>query len=182
MRRWFSRLAGGIILALAIVAVLAWLTVRASLPPLDGELAVSGLAASATIERDAEGIPTISASSRKDLAFATGFAHGQDRFFQMDLIRRRSAGELSELVGDVTTGIDKRNRFHRFRSRARAVLQNLPASEFAFLEAYADGVNAGFASLTAKPFEYYLLRVDPQAWTPEDSLLVVYTMFMQLND
>lgn len=182
MRRWFLRLAGGIILAAAIVAVLAWLTIRASLPPLDGGLSVIGLAASATIERDAEGIPTITTSSRKDLAFATGFAHGQDRFFQMDLIRRRSAGELSELFGDLAIEIDKRNRFHRFRSRARAVLQNLPAPEYAFLEAYAHGVNAGFASLTAKPFEYYLLRVDPQAWTPEDSLLVVYTMFTQLND
>jgi penicillin amidase len=182
MRRWALRLAGGIILATAIVVVLAWLTVRASLPVLDGELTVTGLAAGATIERDAEGIPTITASSREDLAFATGFVHGQDRFFQMDLIRRRSAGELSELFGHLAIDSDKRNRFHRFRSRAEAVLQNLPASELAFLEDYTNGVNAGLESLAAKPFEYYLLRLDPQRWTVEDSLLVVYTMFTRLND
>ncbi|MDH3349928.1 MAG: penicillin acylase family protein [Gammaproteobacteria bacterium] len=182
MRRWLLRLAGGMILAVAIVVVLAWFTIRASLPLLDGDLRVLGLTASATIERDVEGIPTITAGSREDLAFATGFAHGQDRFFQMDLIRRRSAGELSELFGGLALEMDKRNRFHRFRSRAGAVLQNLPASELAFLETYADGVNAGIASLHAKPFEYYLLRVDPKPWTPADSLLVVYTMFTQLND
>jgi penicillin amidase len=172
----------GIFLATVIVGVLAWLTVRASLPVLDGDLKVTGLAASATIARDAEGIPTITASNRDDVAFATGFAHGQDRYFQMDLIRRRSAGELSALFGAVAVDIDKRNRFHRFRSRANAVLRDLPASELAFLGHYVSGVNAGLASLAAKPFEYYLLRADPEAWTPEDSLLVVYTMFTQLND
>jgi len=182
MKRWILRLVGGTALAVAIVFVLAWLTLRASLPHLDGEIVVEGLAADVTIERDAEGIPTITAGTRADLAFATGYAHGQDRFFQMDLIRRRSAGELSELFGDVAVDSDKRNRFHRFRSRAMVGLASLSASELAQLERYAAGVNAGLSSLSAKPFEYFLLQADPMPWLPEDSVLVVYTMFMMLND
>ncbi len=182
MRRWFVRLAGGLVVAAAVVAGLAWLTLRGSLPDLDGQVAVDGLSAGATIERDSDGIPTITANTREDLAFATGFAHGQDRFFQMDLIRRRSAGELSELFGGVAVASDKRFRFHRFRARAEAAMAAMPAVESALLRHYADGVNAGLRSLAAKPFEYYLLRVDPEPWMAEDSVLVVYTMFINLTD
>ena len=182
MKRWLKRLVGGVVVAVLIVSLLAWLTIRASLPTLDGEFGVAALAASATIERDGDGIPTITANTREDLAFATGFAHGQDRFFQMDLIRRRAAGELSEIFGKVAVDADKRYRFHRFRSRAENAMATLPPAEIKILERYAQGVNAGLESLSAKPFEYYLLRVDPRPWLPEDSVLVVYTMFMMLND
>ena len=181
MKKWLRRLAAGLVAAVSLLALLAWLTLRASLPALDGELATA-LTARASIERDNAGIPTITAQSRDDLAFATGFAHGQDRFFQMDLIRRRSAGELSELFGGLAVDADKRFRFHRFRSRAKAALSSLSQTEAQLLERYADGVNAGLASLSAKPFEYFMLRVDPAPWQVEDSILVVYTMFMRLND
>ncbi len=171
------------LLVLAIVGVLTLLfAMRGSLPGLDGEYAVAGLSAEAFIERDADGIPVIRASNRADLAFATGFAHGQDRFFQMDLIRRQSAGELSELIGAATIDADKRSRLHRFRTRAKAVVASSKAEDRAILERYADGVNAGLRSLGTRPFEYLLLQVEPQAWRAEDSVLAVYTMFMQLND
>ncbi len=75
------------------------------------------LAAEATIERDARGIPVITARSRADLAFATGFAHAQDRFFQMDLSRRFAAGELSELFGEAALEQDIRVRRFGFPRR-----------------------------------------------------------------
>lgn len=167
---------------LVVVVAITTLVLRASLPKLDGEIPVKGLMANASIERDAEGIPVITASSRADLAFATGFAHGQDRFFQMDMIRRQAAGELSEMVGSVAIELDKRHRFHRFRSKAQAVVENALDSDRAILAAYADGVNAGLNSLGARPFEYFVLGARPQPWTPEDSVLVVFAMYMQLND
>ena len=93
------------ILAIAVlVAVGVYLLLRASLPQLDGDVPLAGLAAATSIERDAAGVPTIKAQSRRDLAFATGFAHGQDRFFQMDLMRRAAAGELAELLGAALYG------------------------------------------------------------------------------
>jgi penicillin amidase len=169
--------------ALAMVLVLvAWLGLRASLPELDGEVVVNGLDNPATIERDVDGIPLITASSRSDLAFATGYAHGQDRFFQMDLIRRKAAGELSELVGPAALGSDKRYRFHRFRARAEAVLESSPERDRALLDIYTAGVNAGLQSLDARPFEYLVLRSEPEPWTPQDSLLVMYSMYVVLND
>ncbi len=182
MKRWFIRLLLGLVSALAVVLVLAWLTVRASLPQLDGEIESAGIAAAVSIARDAAGIPTITASNRLDLAYATGFVHGQDRYFQMDLIRREAAGELSEIIGPATLDSDRSKRLHRFRSRAKQALTALSALELDVLEHYAVGVNAGLASLGSKPFEYYVLGADPSPWLPEDSILVVYAMYLQLND
>jgi len=182
MRRWIVR-AGVVALAVLVGAGLAgWLTLRASLPQIDGELAAPGLLHTATIQRDDAGIPVITARTRADLAYATGFAHGQDRFFQMDLIRRQAAGELSKLFGEVAVDTDKRYRFHRFRARARAVIAASPAEQVAILQHYAAGVNAGLASLGSRPFEHIVLGAEPEPWQAEDSVLVVYAMFMQLND
>ena len=182
MRKLIARSLAGALLAVLILAGLAWLGLRASLPDLDGEAIVAGIDADVTIERDADGIPVITASSRADLAFATGYVHGQDRFFQMDLIRRRASGELSALVGEAAVGIDKRFRFHRFRARAQRIYADTNDADRALIDAYAAGVNAGLASLDARPFEYALLGSEPQAWQPEDSLIVVYAMYVVLND
>jgi penicillin amidase len=182
MKRWILRLLAGAVLACAIVFVIGWLTLRASLPKLDGDVPAHHLTATVTVERDASGIPTITASSRADLAYGTGFVHGQDRFFQMDLIRRQGAGQLSELFGEAALDTDRFYRFHRFRSRAQTVLAALPDDELELLEKYVAGVNAGLASLTAKPFEYFLIGTDPEPWRIEDSLLGVYVMFVRLND
>jgi len=182
VRSWLRRLIAGLLVLLLLVVASLWLILRASLPQLDGEVAVSGLTDKATIERDEAGIPTITAGNRVDLAYATGFAHGQDRFFQIDLIRRQAAGELSELFGGIALEFDKRNRFHRFRTRARTVLERASADGIEIVESYAAGVNAGLASLGARPFEYLLLGGQPEPWLAEDSVLVVYAMFVELND
>lgn len=185
MRKLALRLAAGLVV-LGLLAVLGvvgglWMTIRGSLPHLDGELALAGLSAPVRIERDKQGIPTLHAESRLDLAFATGFVHGQDRFFQMDLLRRNSSGELSALLGEPTVDIDLKHRVHRFRSRAQRVLEQADPDERALLEAYAEGVNAGFDALRNKPFEYYLLRAKPHHWLPEDSILVMYSMYLDLQ-
>lgn len=168
-------------LALA-VSMIAYGLFRSSMPQLDGEIVLHGLRADVTISRDANGVPTIVAGNRSDLAYATGFVHGQDRFFQMDLTRRKAAGELSEIVGAATLEVDRRSRLHRFRDRAARVLAQLPDSDKAILNSYAAGVNAGLESLDAKPFEYFLLGVEPRPWDAADSMLAVYSMFFELND
>jgi penicillin amidase len=182
MTRLLLRVALATSLVLAAVVVTLTLTLRASLPRLDGEIFAAELDAPARIERDADGIPVISATNRRDLAFATGFAHGQDRFFQMDMIRRQAAGELSEIVGSAALDIDRRHRFHRFRSKARVVIDTVDENDRALLVAYANGVNAGLRSLSARPFEYFVLGSEPAPWKPEDSVLAVFAMYIQLND
>ncbi len=149
---------------------------------VDGEIVVRGIDSGATIERDEDGVVTIRSDNRRDAAFATGFAHGQDRFFQMDLMRRQAAGELAALIGPAALRVDRRARLHRFRSRARATLKVLDDDARGLVDSYAEGVNAGVRSLRIKPFEYALLAADPEPWRAEDAVLVVYTMFLELND
>ncbi len=171
-----------VVAGLAVLAFgLAWWALRQSLPQVEGSASAPSLAAEATIERDARGVPAVTASSRTDLAYATGYAHGQDRFFQMDLSRRLAAGELSEMFGAVALKSDRRTRRFGFRAVARRVIEAAPEAERAVIEAYARGVNAGLTSLRARPWEYLLVRTKPAAWLPEDSVLVVHSMWWQLQ-
>jgi penicillin amidase len=179
--RWL-RWTLGVIVVLALFAFgAAWWALKQSLPRLEGRVVTPGIGAAVTIERDARGIPVITARSRADLAFATGYVHGQDRFFQMDLARRLAAGELSELFGKVALEQDTRTRRFAFRSVARRVTESAPQAEREVIEAYARGVNAGLSSLEGGPWEYLLLRAKPRAWLPEDSVLVVHSMWWQLQ-
>jgi penicillin amidase len=184
--RWTVRIAAGLV-ALALAVALGagvWLRGQlvASLPRLDGELALSGLTAAVRVERDALGVPTLRGASRTDLARATGFLHAQERLFQMDLLRRNAAGELAALLGPALVPLDRRHRVHRFRSLSERDLGQLDEESRALLAAYAAGVNAGLAALGARPPEYLLLRADPEPWRPEDTLLVVRTMYLELQD
>ncbi len=179
--RWLLRILVGVVVLALLAVGAAWWAMHRSLPPLDGAVNAPGLAATAIIERDAKGRPVISAASRSDLAYALGFAHAQDRFFQMDLSRRFAAGELSEMFGAVAVGHDTRVRRYGFRRAAQAVVAASSADERAVIEAYVRGVNAGLAGLDSKPWEYLLLRAEPRAWTAEDSVLVVYSMWWQLQ-
>ena len=184
-RRWktWALRALAAVLALAVLAAAgAWLYLRASLAQLDGELRAPGLGAPVTIERDAAGVALISGASRADVAYATGFVHAQERFFQMDLLRRTAAGELAELFGPGALPMDRQHRLHRFRARAGAVLARLPAAERAFLDRYVDGVNHGLMALRAKPFEYALTGTEARAWSAADSLLVVWAMYIDLQN
>ncbi len=155
---------------------------RASLPVIDGRAILPGLEAPVTIERDAAGVPTLTAATRTDLARALGYVHGQDRFFEMDLMRRAAAGELSALLGAATLKEDRALRLHRFREVAAQAVGRADAAGRAVLDAYAAGVNSGLASLTSRPFEYWLLGARPEPWRPEDTILCVHAMFLQLQD
>lgn len=158
-----------------------WWQFTASLPRRDGVVTMPELSAPVRIERDEQGIPRLIASNRLDLARATGFVHGQDRFFQMDLLRRHPAGELAGLVGKAALAEDRRMRVHRFRARAREQIRGATAEERELLRAYAEGVEAGRQSLTRVPWEYLLLGSSPKPWEEEDTVLVVFGMYQMLQ-
>lgn len=168
-------------LLLAAVFVAGWQLLRASLPRIEGEFALQGLAMPVAVLRDAAGVPVIRGASREDVARATGYVHAQDRWFQMDLLRRSGAGELAALLGPALLDRDRLVRVHQFRARAREALAALPAPERALLDAYAQGVNAALADQRARPFEYLLLRASPAPWRAEDSLLVAYAQWLDLQ-
>ncbi|MDI4631941.1 penicillin acylase family protein [Pelomonas sp. V22] len=177
---WIRRVLWGLLLLIALLAAALYLGLRGSLAQLDGE-ATSAVQAPVELLRDERGYLTVKAESELDAVRGLGFVHGQERFFQMDLMRRNAAGELSALVGAKALPLDQGRRLHAFRQRAERILAGLPAEQRRLLEVYAEGVNEGLQRLTVRPFEYGLLRQSPLPWPPPDSLLAVYGMYLDLQ-
>ncbi|QDW67787.1 penicillin acylase family protein [Luteimonas granuli] len=169
--------------ALAVFVLLAaWCALRGSLPQIDGEAALAGLSAPVSVSRDALGVVTVEAAGETDAMRALGYVHAQERFFEMDLMRRSPAGELSALFGPMALDADRAHRVHRMRARARTAVDAASVAERELLAAYAEGVNAGLGALRARPWAYLLLRARPEPWRAEDSVLVGYAMYFDLHD
>jgi penicillin amidase len=145
---------------------------RAALPDLTGTLRLPGLQAPVEIYRDGLGIPHIRAQSVRDAFFAQGFAHAQDRLWQMDYDRRRAYGRWAEYAGPIAVEQDMLMRRFRLEASARADYQAVNAETRAMLDAYAAGVNAFLSSTTRLPIEYRLLGVAPEPWQPWDACAV----------
>ena len=183
-RRW-PLVLGGTVAAVALAAggggAYVHARLRASLPQMEGERAVAGLGAPVRVERDALGVPVVRGGSRLDVARVTGFLHAQERFFQMDLLRRSAAGELAALFGRPALEMDREARVLRLRLVARRAVKALRADERDMLAAYTAGANTGLAALGAPPFEYLALRSEPVKWRDEDSLLCALAMYRDLQ-
>ena len=180
--RWIRRIAVALIVIIVVAGAIGWRLLAGSRPQASGSVAVAGLSAPVTIVRDDDGIPTITARNRDDLAYALGYVHGQERFFQMDLQRRSAAGELAALVGPKALPLDESHRKHRFRALADHVLALLPARQRKQMDAYTAGVNAGLTHLAVRPWQYLLLGVKPKPWTDADTILTIDAMFFDLNE
>ena len=181
MARILKRIALLLLAALLLLVLAAWWAMRGSLPALEGELALPGLSAPVTVTRDALGVVTIDAANATDAARALGYVHAQERYFEMDLMRRSAAGELAALFGPVAVDVDRKHRVHRLRERSRERLADIAGDQMPQLRAYAEGANAGLAALRARPWPYLLLRQQPQPWRVEDSPLVADAMYFDLQ-
>ncbi len=152
-----------------------------SLPSLDGEFKLAKLSSSASVDTDSHGIPLINASNRIDAARVLGYVTARDRLFQMDLMRRKSAGRLAEIFGEMAVKSDLQSRTYGFNVRARQILSKQPAIHRQYLEAYADGINSYLLQNSSLPFEFKVLGYQPEPWQAEDCLLVVLGMFENLT-
>jgi penicillin amidase len=179
------------ILTIVIVAVLAlvllsplagWLYLRRSLPQVEGAIKLAGLDGSVEVIRDRHGIPYIYASTDHDAFFGLGYAHGQDRLWQMEMQRRIGSGRLSEVFGEKTLETDEFLRTVGFYRAAEAAWPALSPKSQAALQAYADGVNAYVAGGRPLPPEFTILGVKPEPWRPADSLVWAKMMAWNLGE
>jgi penicillin amidase len=145
---------------------------RHPLPKTRGSLSVKGLESRVTISRDRFGVPRIEARSSADLCFGHGFCIGQDRLWQLEFYRRVAAGRISEFAGSDGLQTDRLMRTLGLKRVADAEVATIPPAGRTYLEAYSAGVNAAIAAAPAMPFELQLLRIDPEPWTPADSLAI----------
>ncbi|MGQ0741587.1 MAG: penicillin acylase family protein [Alphaproteobacteria bacterium] len=184
--RWLARVGFGLLGFLALVAVVVIAGVRsfyASLPSYDREVRTAALTASVTIMRDKYAIPHIIAESYNDAAFALGFAHAQDRLWQMEMARRFMSGRLSEILGEAGLRADVTMRALGFYRAAQASFSHLSPRSRAALQAYADGVNAYLSNHSGPwPIEFALAGITPEPWRPADSVAVLKGMSFNLSE
>ncbi len=179
LAKWCIVTVAGTILVLGLIAYIA---LASALPRRAGSTTLAGLSAPLEIELDRHAIPRVRGTSFEDVLRGEGYLHAQERYFEMDLMRRSAAGELAALVGERALALDRAQRPYDFRRRAEALLTQLPPEQRHWLEAYTQGVNAGLADLGARPPEYWLLRSKPQPWQAVDSLIVAYAFYTMLSN
>lgn len=179
----FSRVFVFIAAPLAAVVVYVYHLLLATLPQIDGQIAVAGLSAPVSIHRDSHGVPTIESKTDNDAFFAVGYAHAQDRLWQLELQRRTAYGRLSELFGRDSIQQDVWFRTLGFRRLAESSWSSLSAQAQASLKAYAAGINAAVAAKRDLPVEFRLLGVEPEPWTVYDSLacMKLFALSLGLN-
>jgi penicillin G amidase len=186
----FARRAPNHVLGIAFVvlffattlAVFAFLIASRSASKTDGEEAVTGIAEEIRLYRNDYGIVHIIATTDRDAYFGIGYAHAQDRLWQMDFLRRVGRGRLSELFGRRTIEQDIVLRAMRFDTIATQLYRTISPESRAVLQAYSDGVNVYMTTHTGKlPFEFDALEGTPDVWTPQDCLLLLRLWAFEMN-
>jgi len=151
--------------------------------PAEEQLVIPGFKGNVSVFRDEWGIPHIYGDFEKDVFFAQGYCHAQDRFFQMDIIRRQVRGMLSEVIGESALAQDEFNLAMGMEYWANETDKVL--SKMAFYEnlvGYVAGVNYYLQTHEyEKPLEYHLLGFEPANWSTLDSLCLVQEMARQLS-
>ncbi len=177
-----------IVVILVVVSAMAggaaWLatSLPLMLPFVDNKLAAPGVEKPVKIRRDENGVAHIVAETDSDAYFALGYVHAQDRFWQMEMMRRFGAGRLAEILGGAALPSDKWMRTLGLYELAERQVKDLPAPVHGALEAYAKGVNHWLdTDLGIRTLELALLRYQPESWKPADSLLWGKIMALRLG-
>lgn len=170
--RLFRIIARVVIVLVLIVLILTgggYLWLRRSLPQTSGSVDVSGISAPVTITRDSDGVPHIRGQSEADALFGLGYAHAQDRLWQLEMQRRIGNGRLSEIFGKDTLDTDKFLRTLGVNRAAASAADALPPDTRALLDAYVGGVNAFIEGhRDTLPVEFTILGIQPELWSATD--------------
>ena len=184
--RWLLRIFTGLVAFGLLVLLISYYFLSRSLPDYSESFALPGISAPVDIVRNNANVPHIFGTTEADVFYALGFAHAQDRLWQMTMLRRTAQGRLSELFGARTLKIDEiLRRFDLYGlSLTSVAAQDAPTR--AALEAYAKGVNAWIGQVNAQARgrgspEFFLFSNQIATWAPADSLAIIKLMALQLS-
>lgn len=184
--RWLLRLFTGLI-ALAILAgVLGYYILSRSLPSYNEDFTLQGITAPVEIVRNNANVPHIFGKTEEDVYFALGFAHAQDRLWQMTMLRRTAQGRLSEIFGARTVKIDELIRRLDIYTLAQESVAVQDKRTTLALDAYSAGVNTWITQVNlgargrGAP-EFFFFSNEIAAWSPADSIAILKLMAVQLS-
>ncbi|WP_116597594.1 penicillin acylase family protein [Primorskyibacter marinus] len=184
--RWLVRITGAVLVFSCLVIALIYYLASQSLPDYDKALKVNGTTTEIEIVRDHANVPHIFAGADRDVFFGLGYAHAQDRLWQMMMLRRTVQGRLSEMFGARTVNTDKLLRRLDFYPLATRSVEAQDARTMRALEGYAAGVNARIAEINRDSLgrgapEFFLFDTAIPPWRPADSVAIVKLMALQLS-
>ncbi len=184
--RWLVRVFVGLSLAAGVTGLVVYFFVARSLPDYDATAQVDGVQAPVEIVRNTHNVPHIFGAADTDVFFGLGYAHAQDRLWQMQMLRRTAQGRLSEVFGRRTLRLDELMRRLGIYRHARASVAAQDAPTRAALDAYADGVNAWLRKVDRSALgrgapEFFVFEGELSLWQPADSLAVLKLLAVQLN-
>jgi penicillin amidase len=184
--RWMLRLLTGMIVLGVLSFVIAYWFLSRSLPDYSEDFALEGITAPVEIVRNSDNVPHIFGQTDEDVFFALGFAHAQDRLWQMTMLRRTVQGRLSEVFGPRTLKIDELMRRYDLYGLAAQSVEVQDAPTKSALEAYARGVNAWITQVNVGARgrgapEFFFFSNEIAAWQPADSLAIIKLMALQLS-
>lgn len=184
--RWLFRISVFCVSLVVLGLLITYYLASRSLPDYDKTLPVSGITADIEIVRDNAAVPHVMALSDRDAFFGLGYAHAQDRLWQMTIMRRTVQGRLSEIFGTRTVEIDTMLRRLDLYPLAVQSLQHQDAATLDALEAYSAGVNARINEINSSSLgrgapELFLFEAPIAPWQPADSIAMIKLMALQLS-
>ncbi len=184
--RWLIRIVTGLIALGVIAALLAYYILSRSLVDYNEDFTVAGISAPVEIVRNNDNVPHIFGKTDEDVFYALGFAHAQDRLWQMTMLRRTAQGRLSEIFGPATVKVDELMRRYDLYGLALQSVEAQDGQTRRALEAYSAGVNAWIGEVNkgargrGAP-EFFLFEPEISAWAPADSIAILKLMALQLS-
>ena len=184
--RWLIRLATGAIVLGLVAFLLLYYILSRSLVDYSEDFTVPGIKAPVEIVRNNDNVPHIFGANDADVFYALGFAHAQDRLWQMTMLRRTAQGRLSEVFGPATVKVDELMRRLDLYGLALESVAAQDPQTLAALTAYSNGVNAWIGEINkgargrGAP-EFFLFSPEIAAWAPADSIAILKLMALQLT-
>ena len=184
--RWLTRILLALLALTAATLLISYYFLSRSLPDYSADYQINGLSAEVDIVRNNANVPHIFGATDADIYFALGFAHAQDRLWQMTMLRRTAQGRLSEVFGERTLKIDELlRRYDLYSLASQSVAAQDQATQEA-LNAYARGVNAWIGEVNENALgrgapEFFFFTNEIAAWQPADSIALIKLMALQLS-
>ncbi|WP_424943166.1 penicillin acylase family protein [Aliiroseovarius crassostreae] len=182
--RWLIRLVSAMLVVAVLGIAMVYYLAAQSLPDYDATRETRGISAPLEIVRNNANIPHIFGQNDSDVFFGLGYAHAQDRLWQMMILRRTAQGRLSEAFGARTLKVDELMRRLGLYTYAQGALEEQDRDTRAALDAYASGVNAYLSRVNSEALgrgapEFFLFSNDISPWQPADSLAILKLMGVQ---
>jgi penicillin amidase len=184
--KWLIRALISFFLLVLVIAIISYNLASRSLPNYNQTLVSGKITDEVEIIRDSSNIPHIFSENINDVFFGLGYAHAQDRFWQLNILRRSSQGRLSEIFGPKTLQFDELVRRLDIYNLARLSLEHQSEQTKSILKAYSKGINARIVEVNSKALgrgapEMFLYPNEFAYWQPADSIAIFKLLALKMS-